>query len=111
MLGACGHSGAITAGSCWSSRTPLQRLTAHTAVDPGELAGSLERVRHEALAYDRDEFHEGVGGLATFVCARDGDPVALGVVVPPPRLEAKLPVLRNRVIAARGELQRAVEAL
>ena len=53
-------------------------------------------MRHEALAYDRDEFHESVGGLATFACARDGNPLALGVVVPTARLEAKLPVLRTR---------------
>lgn len=110
---ACGKAllAALPETAAGALATPLQRSTAQTIVDPGELERALERVRREALAYDRDEFPEGVNGLATFACARDDNPVALGLVVPTARLEAKLPVLRNQVLAARGELQRGVEAL
>ncbi|WP_314036949.1 IclR family transcriptional regulator [Dietzia sp. CH92] len=81
-------------------------LTAHTlAVNASgrptrsraDLLRELEEIRHRGYAWDREEFHPGVGCLATVVHANADDPssayrttAAISLCVPVDRLDARL---------------------
>lgn len=88
---------------------PLERLTDSTVVDAEALARELAVIAGEKLAYDREEFHPGVAGLATYALTGDGSPVAIGIVVPSARFDARLGTLRKRLLANRAEFQRVVK--
>lgn len=87
---------------------PLQPLTETTLVDPGDLEQELVGIAEAKLAYDRNEFHLGVAAVATYVRTGDGNPVALGIVVPHARFDEKLDDLREELLAVRPELERFV---
>ena len=74
------------------------------ADDQVALARELDAVATESLAYDREGFHPGIAGVATFARMRDGDPVSMGIVVPSARFDSKLPALVEQLLAARAEL-------
>lgn len=80
---------------------PLERFTANTVVDPGELRAALAAVRREGYAFCPGHIHEGALGVAVPVVDPRGQVIAtLSAVVPNDGGgRALIPVLRT---AARG---------
>lgn len=55
---------------------PLERLTAHTVVDPQRLRRRLAEVRDQGVAWGREEYAEGIASVAAPVRDRRGKAVA-----------------------------------
>lgn len=97
---ACGK--ALLAASADHLALPLATTSESSSIaapDPAGLGRELARAASEKLAYDREGFHPGVCGLATFAHMANGVPVALGIVVPSDRFEQRLEPLREELLA------------
>jgi IclR family transcriptional regulator, acetate operon repressor len=91
---------------------PLVRLTPTTLVDPAALHRELERVHHDGLALDREEYAEGFATVAAPVIAPSGAAtVALGLSCSARRLAVDGDELADavRAVAARATAQWAGE--
>jgi DNA-binding IclR family transcriptional regulator len=86
------------------ARTPLERYTDTTIVDPAALREELATVRDRGYAVNNGEWREGVGGVAVFLVAGPtGTGLALGFSGPVQRITENLDELV-------GELRAAVAA-
>ncbi|MDH3249292.1 MAG: IclR family transcriptional regulator [Acidimicrobiia bacterium] len=53
----------------------LERMTPNTITDRDELSSELAKIRAEGVAYDREEFDEGIACIGTVILGDDGKPV------------------------------------
>lgn len=94
-----------------SSYAPVSLTAGGQARSRADLLRELEEIRHRGYAWDREEFHPGVGCLATVVHANADDPssayrttAAISLCVPVDRLDARLaaPLMtaKNRITQA-----------
>jgi len=70
----------------------LRQFTARTITDPAEIRAELARVSQEGLAFDREEYEEGVHCIAVPISAVDKGQellASLGIVVPSGRFKAQ----------------------
>jgi DNA-binding IclR family transcriptional regulator len=87
---------------------PHERLTRFTITDPVELAGELEKIRADGLAYDFEEHDPGTCAVVAPVRDQTGELVAtLGVVVPAGRFG---PEARQACADAVGETAASLSA-
>jgi DNA-binding IclR family transcriptional regulator len=76
---------------------PLARYTPHTIVDEARLLEALAAGRQTGVAFDREEHHAGICGVAVAFAAPFGTLAAIGSPVP-----------TSRFIGREGELTRAL---
>lgn len=91
-------------------RLALERHTAQTITDPGELLRELDRVRRSDVALDNGEFEEGVSCIAVPVRDASGGVVAaISVSGPASRLtRARAESLAPRIREVAADLSRAL---
>ena len=73
--------------------TPLKSYTSFTLTDPSALLEELEKIRHEGIAFDREEFMEGMVAIAVPVRDQSGS-VCFTVSVHAPKIRKTLEDLR-----------------
>ncbi|MER7045045.1 IclR family transcriptional regulator [Streptomyces jumonjinensis] len=80
---------------------PLERYTAHTIADPGDLAAELNRIRRTGVAFDHAEYQPGLACVAAPVLGRGGRAVAaLSVAGRQGRIDTERLGARARLVAA-----------
>ena len=86
----------------------LERFTARTITRRNELLAELATVRETGLAYDREEYTEGVASIAVAVRDRYGDTAAVAVPLPVQRFAGREVELSAALLAAAAELEAAL---
>jgi IclR family transcriptional regulator, acetate operon repressor len=82
----------------------LAAFTPRTVVDRDRVVEEVEAVRSRGLAYDRDEFSEGVSSVATTVADGAGHVIAVAVIAPTARFLAGEQELAARLLATRRQV-------
>lgn len=94
-------------------RNGLPRLTRNTICDPGELQRELSRVRERGVAFDEEEFADGVSCIAVPLLQGGRIIAAYGVSVPTERFRRSRDELTTTLVdivaRLRGELDRGGE--
>lgn len=87
----------------------LERVVAHTVVQPGRLNAMLGEVRRTGVAYSIEELTDGVCSVAAPVMGENGQiRAALGIVVPhTTRLDRLAPAVRTAALGISRSLSRA----
>jgi len=67
----------------------LRPVTAKTITTRSELLAELEQIRHQGIAFDREEHTEGICAVGAVVFDAGGPVAALSVPVPTPRFEGR----------------------
>jgi DNA-binding IclR family transcriptional regulator len=87
----------------------LERFTAHTVTRRRDLLDELAAVRESRLAYDREEYTDGIAGIAVAVRDRHGDAASVAVPVPIQRFAGRAGALAAALLAAADELEAALQ--
>ncbi|MDE1164558.1 MAG: IclR family transcriptional regulator [Pseudomonas sp.] len=81
----------------------LAALTPRTLTSRAALAEALDNVRATGLATDREEHAQGVCALATAISLPGMRAYAISVVVPAFRFEARLPMIKEALLACKEQ--------
>jgi DNA-binding IclR family transcriptional regulator len=82
-------------------------LRTHAGLDAARIQAELEQIRHDGVAYNREETVKGVTAVASPIIGRDGAPLAaISVVGPVYRMEDELPRAAEKVCSVAAKLSK-----
>lgn len=87
---------------------PLHRYTERTIVDTSALLAALAESRKAKVAFDREEHHLGVCGVAISLTGPFGGLATIGVPVPTPRFVGRERELARALLQTRTRLQQMI---